>query len=65
MCEDLEFRRLLATQCTEGIAAMKAEKIIMRKPLIQLEPLSQIQIETEPEVLGDFREVLKENKEGE
>lgn len=56
MCEDLEFKRLLAIQCVEAPAAMKAEKIIMKRPLIDLS-----QIETDPEVirevLGDFREV--------
>ena len=56
MYDDLEFKRLLATQCIEGIAAMKAEKIIMKRPLIDLS-----QIETDPEVirevLGDYREV--------
>ena len=56
MCEDFEFKRLLATQCTEQVAAMKAEKIIMKRPLIDLS-----QIETDPEVikevLGDYREV--------
>lgn len=56
MYNDLEFKRLLATQCVEAPAAMKAEKIIMKRPLIDLS-----QIETDPEVikevLGDYREV--------
>ena len=58
---DLEFKRLLATQCVEQVAAMKAEKIIMKRPLIDL---GQIVIDEENEtiIFNDFREV--QNQEG-
>ena len=56
MREDLEFKRLLATQCVEQGAAMKAEKIISKRPLIDL---GQIVIDEENEtiIFKDFREV--------